>query len=125
MNEVEMRTVETYLRKRRRKRRRLKPMVRRLRRGPNITAAAVNTRGKNTSIAVSTKSTNMPLMRTRTANASIVTNIGNTNAKMAPLLLVRSSLDPPPTEKWNPLPPLEIRVWTTGRCWRIWRNRGP
>lgn len=100
-------------------------MGRRQKRGPNITAAAVNTRGKNTSIVVSTKNTSMPLMRTRTANASIATNTGNTNAKRAPLPLVLSSMAPPATEKLNPLPPLEIQVWTTGPCWKIWRNRGP
>lgn len=100
-------------------------MAKRQKRGPSITAAVVNTRGKNTSIVVSTKNTSMPLMRIRTANASIVTNIGNTNAKRAPLPPVLLSLPPPATEKLNLLPPLEIQVWTTGRCWRIWRNRGP
>lgn len=100
-------------------------MARRRKKGPNITAAAANTRGKNTSTVVSTKSTSMPLMRTRTANVSIVTNIGNTNAKRALLPLVLSSLAPLATEKLNPPPPLEIPVWTTGPCWRIWRNRGP
>lgn len=100
-------------------------MARRQRRGPNITAVAVNTSGKNTSIAVSTKSTNMPLMRTRTANASIDTNIGNTNAKRAPLPLPLSSLAPLLIEKLNLLLLLEIQVWMTGPCWRIWRNRGP
>lgn len=101
-------------------------MARRQKRGPNITAAAaVNTRGKNTSTAVSTKNTSMPLMRTRTANASTVTNTGNTNAKRAPLPLLLSSSAPPVTEKLNPLPPLEIQVWMTGPCWRIWRSRGP
>lgn len=100
-------------------------MARRQKKGPNITAAVVNTRGKNTSIVVSTKNTSMPLTRTRTANASIVTNTGNTNAKRAPLPLPLPSLPPPATEKLNPLPPLEIQVWTTGPCWRTWRNRGP
>lgn len=100
-------------------------MARRQKKGPNITAAAVNTRGKNTSTAVSTKNTSMRLMRTRTENVSIVTNIGNTNAKRAPLPLVLSSLAPPATGKLNPLPPPEIQVWTTGLCWRTWRNRGP
>lgn len=100
-------------------------MARRQKRGPNITAVAVNTRGKNTSIVVSTKNTSMSLMRTRTVNASTVINTGNTNAKRAPLPLVLSSLAPPVTKKLNPLPLLEIQVWTTGPCWRIWRNRGP
>lgn len=100
-------------------------MVRRQKRGPNITAAVVNTRGKNTSIAVSTKNTSMPRMTTRTVNGSIGTNTGNTNAKRAPLPLVLSTLALLATKKSNPLPPLETQAWTIGLYLRIWRNRGP
>lgn len=99
--------------------------MRRRMKSPNITAAVANTRGKNTSTAASTKSINMRLMKTRTANASIDINIGNTNAKSAPLPQLPPYLAPPANRKWNLLPRLEIQVWTTGLCWRIWRSRGP
>lgn len=56
-------------------------------RAVNITAAVGNTRRRNISIGANTKSTNMPQMRTRSANGSTVTNIENINAKMDPHLL--------------------------------------
>lgn len=104
----------------------LELMVRRLRKGPSITAAVVgNTRGKNTNIAASTKSTNTQQRKTRTRSASIVTNIGNINAKRPPPPPKTPPSAWPATGRWNLLRPPETRVWTTGPCWRTWRSRGP